>query len=240
VATSPATSIGFRNALLRALPPSDQRRLRPLLKRVGLTFNTVIHEPGDNVTGLVFVEEGIASLLVVLGSGESIEVAMVGSEGVLGLPAVFGERRSRFRVLIQGAGFGYRLGNGALKKAMENDGDLSRVLLQFAYRQSIETAQTAACNRLHSAEERLARWLLMMHDRTEGDELMMTHEFLALMLGTRRSTVTIASGILAKAGVIEHHRGRIRVADRAGLEHAACECYELMRAQGIAPPTRTK
>src|SRR3954465_10380361 len=182
MATSPATSVGFRNGLLRALPTADQRRLRPLLRRVELPFNTVFHEPGDTVNGLVFIEQGIASLLVVLGSGESIEVAMVGREGVIGIPALFGERRSAFRILVQAEGYGYRLGNGALKKTMENDGELSRALLQFAYRESLETAQTAACNRLHSAEERLARWLLMMHDRVDNDELSMTHEFLSLML----------------------------------------------------------
>jgi CRP-like cAMP-binding protein len=226
-----------KNHLLRRLPPADLARLRPFLKRVEMPFGQVLSEAGDVVDGVIFIEEGIASILVVLKSGSSIEVALIGPEGVAGIPAIFEVKRSSYRVIVQGAGFGYRLGNGALRGVMQSDGALNHLLLQSAYHVSLETAQTAACNRLHEAEERLARWLLLMDDRNPTRVMDMTHEFLGNMLGTRRSTVTIASGMLQKAGLIEHSRGHIRVVNRPGLEAAACECYELMR--NGHPPTRT-
>jgi len=224
-----STNFVPKNHLLRSLPPADLARLRPFLKRVELPFRKVIAEAGDAVEGVIFIEEGIASILVVLRNGTSIEIALVGAEGVAGVSALFDAKKSPHRVVVQGAGYGYRLGNGALRRAMQESGELSRLLLQSAYHVSLETAQTAACNRLHEAEERLARWLLLMDDRNPTHIMSMTHEFLGNMLGTRRSTVTIASGILAKAGLIEHSRGHIRVVDRPGLEDAACECYALMR-----------
>ena len=218
-----------KNHLLRRLSPADLARVRPLLKRVQLPFSHVISEAGDAVEGIIFIEEGIASLIVVLNNGASIEIALVGAEGVVGIPALFDAKKSPYRVIVQGGGYGYRLGNGALKRVLESDGSLTKLLMQSAYRISLETAQTAACNRLHEAEERLARWLLLMDDRNPTSVLPMTHEFLSAMLGTRRSTVTIASGMLQRAGLIEHRRGHIRVVDRPGLENAACECYALMR-----------
>ena len=220
---------GPKNHLLRRLPAADLARLRPFLKRVEMPFGKVITEAGDVVEGVIFIEEGIASILVVLKNGASIEVALVGAEGIAGIPALFDAKKSPYRVVVQGAGYGYRLGNGSLRRAMREDGELSRLLMQSAYRVSLETAQTAACNRLHEAEERLARWLLLMDDRDPTGVLTMTHEFLGNMLGTRRSTVTIASGMLQKAGLIKHSRGHIRVVNRPGLEAAACECYALMR-----------
>jgi len=225
-----------KNHLLRRLPAADLARLRPFLKRVELPFGQVITEAGDVVEGVIFIEEGIASILVVLKSGASIEVALIGAEGVTGIPAIFEVKRSSYRVIVQGEGYGYRLGNGALRRVMESEGELNRMLLQSAYHVSLETAQTAACNRLHEAEERLARWLLLMDDRNPTRVMSMTHEFLGNMLGTRRSTVTIASGMLQKAGLIEHSRGHIRVVDRPGLEGAACECYALMRNGHLPAP----
>jgi len=232
-----ATIFAPKNHLLRRLPAADLARLRPFLKRVEMPFGQVMAEAGDVVEGVIFIEEGIASILVVLKNGASIEVALVGAEGIAGIPALFDAKKSPYRVVVQGEGYGYRLGNGSLRRAMQEDGELSHLLMQAAYRVSLETAQTAACNRLHEAEERLARWLLLMDDRDPTGLLTMTHEFLGNMLGTRRSTVTIASGMLQKAGLIEHRRGHIRVVNRPGLEAAACECYALMR-NGHPPVTR--
>ncbi|MDP9266699.1 MAG: Crp/Fnr family transcriptional regulator [Acidobacteriota bacterium] len=229
-----------KNHLLKHLPAADLARLRPFLKRVELPFGQVMSEAGDVVEGVIFIEEGIASILVVLKNGASIEVALVGAEGVAGIPALFNAKKSPYRVVVQGAGFGYRLGNGALRRVMQEDGELNHLLLQAAYRVSLETAQTAACNRLHEAEERLARWLLLMDDRNPTRLLTMTHEFLGNMLGTRRSTVTIASGILQRAGLIQHSRGHIRVVNRPGLEAAACECYALMRNSHPLPRAAAK
>jgi CRP-like cAMP-binding protein len=225
-----------KNHLLRHLPAADLARLRPSLKRVELPFGQVISEAGDVVEGVIFIEAGIVSILVVLQNGASIEVALVGAEGVAGIPALFDAKKSPYRVVVQGAGHGYRLGNGALRRVMREDTELARLLMQSAYHVSLETAQTAACNRLHEAEERLARWLLLMDDRNPTSLLTMTHEFLGNMLGTRRSTVTIASGMLQKAGLIEHSRGHIRVVNRPGLEAAACECYALMSNGHTAQP----
>ena len=225
-----------KNQLLRSLPPADLARLRPLLKRVELPFGKVLCEAGDVFEGVIFIEQGIASILVVLKNGASIEVAMVGAEGIAGIPALFAVRKSPYRVVVQGEGHGYHLGSGTLKRVMQKDDALSRLLLQSAYHVSLETAQTAACNRVHEAEERLARWILLTDDRNPTHVMEMTHEFLGSMLGTRRSTVTIASGMLQKAGLIEHRRGHIRVVDRPGLEAVACECYALMR--NVAPRTR--
>lgn len=222
----------FRNHLLASLPAPALGRLRPSLKRVELPFGHVLNEPGSTVKEVVFLEKGIASLLVVLGNGDSIEVALVGAEGVVGIPPLFEVPTSAHRVTVQGTGHGYRLDIPSLRQAMRNDDDLRRLLLQSAYRTTLEMAQNAACNRLHEAEERLARWLLLMDDRHHDGTLQVTHELISLMLGTRRSTVTIASGILARAGLIEHRRGTIRVVNRPGLEAAACECYALMRNAG--------
>lgn len=218
-----------RNHLLSLLPSDDFLRLAGALRPVDLVLRQVLHQPDQPIAAVYFMEAGTASMIAPLGNGDALEVGMVGREGLVGLPVVLGTDVAVTEALIQVPGAALRLPATALKEALAGSPALKALLLRYVQAFHAQVTQTAACNGRHVLEERLARWLLMTHDRADGDVLPMTQEFLSIMLGVRRAGVSVAAGILQKAGVIDYAQGRITVVDRLGLEGAACECYGAVR-----------
>jgi CRP-like cAMP-binding protein len=176
-----------------------------------------------------FLEDGIASVVVSLQNGDTVEVGIIGIDGVVGLPILLGTEGAPGHTFVQIAGCGHRLNANVLKTEFEQAGQLRILLLRYLQGFNVQAAQTAACNRLHGIEERLSRWLLSCHDRVSTDQLRLTHDFLSTMLGAPRTTVTLAAGLLHRAGLIDYSRGLVTIKDRAGLEGAACECYFTVR-----------
>lgn len=217
------------NRLLAALPKKEYQQLLAELEPVTLTFGDILFEPDENIRHVYFPNDGIISLLSAVGEREHVEVGMVGNEGMAGLPVFMGVSKSRTRGLVQGEGSAMRMKAAALRKATSNGGSLQKFLHLYTYTLLTQISQSAACNRFHQVNPRLARWLLMTHDRTEGDEFRLTQEFLSQMLGVRREGVTLAAGVLQKQKLIRYSRGQIRVLDRAGLEEASCTCYVVVR-----------
>jgi CRP-like cAMP-binding protein len=220
-----------RNGLLAALPPGDLARLRPGLRPVELPFDQTIYPAGGAVEAVLFVESGMVSLIATLEDGEQVEVGIAGSEGLIGLPLVLGDDRSLVEARVQMEGTALRIGAAAFRAAMEESAALRGLLLRYALAFQAQVTLTAACNTHHAIEHRLARWLLIAHDRAGADEFPMTHEFMAMMLGVRRPGVSLAAGVLQKAGLISYARGRMEVTDRPGLEAASCECYHTARRE---------
>jgi len=220
-----------RNRLLTALPPEDLARLRPRLEPVELPLRHTLHAPDEPIGAVHFPETGWVSMLATLDDGDAAEVGVVGREGMVGLPLLFGTDRAPVEAMCQAGGTALRLGAGAFRNALERGPALRALLLRYAMAFNTQVAQTAACNGRHPVEQRLARWMLMAHDRSEGDEFPMTHEFLSLMLGVRRAGVTVAAGALQKAGLIRYGNGRMAIADRPGLEAAACDCHGTVRRE---------
>ena len=221
----------IRNGLLAALPPEDLARLRPSLQTVELPFDQTLFPSDATVDAVLFPESGMVSLLATLEGGEQVEVGIAGREGLIGLPLVLGDDRSLVEARVQLEGTALRLGAAALRDAMEESAALRGLLLRYVLAFQAQVTLTAACNARHVIEQRLARWLLIAHDRAGADEFSMTHEFMALMLGVRRPGVTIAANTLQKAGLIQYGRGRIAVTDRPSLEAASCECYHTARRE---------
>jgi CRP-like cAMP-binding protein len=220
-----------RNRLLAALAPDDFAALAPALRPVGLDLKQVLYEPGQALQAVHFVEGGMVSMLVPLEDGRLQEVGVVGREGVVGLPLVLGAKRSTTEAMVQMQGPALRLGAAELRAAFERSAPFRDLLLRYAQAFHVQVAQTAACNNHHPVDARLARWLLLLHDRAGRDEFPATHEFLSLMLGARRPGVSVAAAVLQRAGVIAYTHGRMSVLDRAGLEAASCECYGTVREQ---------
>ena len=233
-----------RNGLLAALPPEELERLRHGLRPVELPSDQTLHPADGAVEAVLFVESGMVSLLATLESGEQVEVGVVGREGLVGLPLVFGDDRSLGEARVQQEGTALRLGAAAFRAAMEEGAALRYVLGRYALAFQAQVTMTAACNARHPIEQRLARWLLIAHDRAGADEFAITHEFISMMLGVRRPGVSLAAGVLNKAGLIRYVRGRMAITDRPGLEAASCECYHAVRREfgrllgtgGGAPP----
>ena len=220
-----------RNRLLAALPPDDFAALAPDLQPVELDFRQVLHRPDRPIEAAYFVEGGMVSMLAPLEEGQTVEVGLIGREGLVGLPVVLGAESATTEALVQMEGDALRVPAAELREAFGRSAALRAVLLRYAQAAHAQVAQTAACNGQHAVAERFARWLLMAHDRAGGDEFPMTQEFAAMMLGVRRAGVSVAAGTLQKAGVIDYGYGRVAVLDRAGLEAAACECYGTVRRQ---------
>jgi CRP-like cAMP-binding protein len=218
-----------RNRLLAALPPEDLARLWPRLQPVELVFRQTLHAPEEPITAVYFPETGYLSRLAPMDDGDSAEVGLVGPEGMIGLAILLGGDRDGFEILVQVPGTALRMGAGAFREELDRIPALRAVLNRYALAHFEQVARSAACNGRHHVEQRLARWLLMAHDRVEGDEFPMTHEFLSMMLGVRRAGITVAAGTLQKAGLIRYERGRMEITDRPGLEAAACECYGIDR-----------
>ncbi|MFC7544353.1 Crp/Fnr family transcriptional regulator [Siccirubricoccus deserti] len=212
-----------------ALPPEDFARLRPRLEPVELPFRKVLQEPGKPVTSVYFPETGWSSMLAYMEDGDAAEVGLVGHEGMIGLPLLLGGDSDDLEAMVQAPGTALRMDAAAFREELERIPAFRTLLLRYVLVHHGQVARTAACNGRHHIEQRLARWLLMAHDRAEGDEFPMTHEFLSMMLGVRRAGVTVAAQLLSKAGMIRYERGRIEVTDRPGLESVACECYGVVR-----------
>ena len=217
------------NRLLAALPKKDYQNLLAASEPVTLTFGDILFEPGDNIRHVYFPNHGIVSLLSAVGEREHVEVGIVGNEGMAGLPVFMGVSKSRTRGLVQGEGSALRMKSAALRKVLSNGSALHKLLHLYTHSLMTQISQTAACNRFHQVNPRLARWLLMTHDRTAGDEFRLTQEFLSQMLGVRREGVTLAAGTLQKQKLISYSRGQIKILDRAGLEATSCKCYEVVK-----------
>lgn len=218
-----------RNRILLGLPDEEFASLRPLLTFEKLPRYTTLYEPGATVEFVHFLNVGLISILVVTRQGKTVEVGMVGSEGMAGTAILAGMSRSLHRAVMQIAGDGVRVRFHAMQGALSSSPYLQRVTNRYAVVQGLQTAQTAACNRLHGVEHRLARWLLNVHDRTDENSLHITHEFLATVLGTDRPSISLAAGALQKRGAIEYTRGALRIANRERLEESTCECYSIMQ-----------
>lgn len=217
------------NRLLAALPKKEFQHLLPELETVPLVFGDIVFEPGDRIRHVYFPNDGIVSLLSTVEDSAHLEVGVVGNEGLAGLPAFMGVSKSRSRGMVQGAGSAMRLSAATLRRETDNGGSLRKLLNLYTHALITQISQTAACNRFHQVSVRLARWLLMMHDRVAGDEFSLTQEFLSHMLGVRREQVTLAASALQKQGLISYSRGRIKILNRAGLEAASCKCYRLVK-----------
>jgi CRP-like cAMP-binding protein len=228
--------LSLRNMILAALPPEEYRRLRPYLELVPLKPWDVLWEPYKPIRFLYFPTCGMVSMVAMTREGATIEVGMTGREGFVGTPVTLGVRSGPFRAIVQIEGSAFRIESTLLQQILPEMPTLERMLQRYAYAHAMQVTQAAACNRLHHVPQRLCRWLAMSRDRTGSDLLPLTQEFLAQMLGCRRSSVTAAMGPLHHAGVIRSEHGQVRILDRKELEKRACECYGIMRK--LSEPTR--
>jgi CRP-like cAMP-binding protein len=219
------------NRLLAALPADELDRLRPHLERRRYDVKELVHRPGEPIEAVVFPTTGVFSLVTSMADGTTMEVATVGDEGMVGVPVFLGDVSSPLTVYSQIPGEALCLPAAKLRSFVRDGSRLHDLLLRYVQALFILTAQSVACNRLHSVQQRCARWLLMCHDRTHTDEFPLTQEFMAQMLGIRRASVTEAAGQLQGAGLIRYQRGVITILDRPGLERASCECYGIIRAE---------
>jgi len=220
-----ATAAAQTNRILLALPRGELKALLPRLELVPLPLHMVLNETAKPINHGYFLSSGLASILTVLKHNRIIEVGLTGTEGFVGLPLVAGFKSSAARVIVQIKGSAFRISARNLTKALETSPVLRVRLQAYAFEVAAQSAQIAACNRLHDVNQRLARWLLMSQDRLGGDLVGLTQEFLAHMLGIRRASVNVAVAYLQKAGVIKYTRSAVTIHDRSGLESASCECY---------------
>ena len=221
----------LQNHLLSALPAADYERLLPQLESAPLRLGSALYESGSTQGFVYFPTDSIVSLLYVMEDGSSAEIAVVGNEGVVGLALFMGGETTPSRAVVQSAGEAYRLRAGVLKSEFGRGGELQHLLLRYTQALITQMAQTAVCNRHHSVEQQLCRWLLLSLDRLPTNELSMTQELIANMLGVRREGVTEAAGKLQDAGLVRYSRGKITVLDRPKLEARVCECYAVVKRE---------
>ncbi len=221
----------LQNHILDALPPAERERLFPHLKLVDLPLGMVLYESGDTLRHIYFPTDSIVSLLYVLANGASAEISIVGNEGAIGVALFMGGETTTNRAIVQSAGSAYRLTGRRLKQEFGRHGNLLHILLRYTQALLTQMAQTAVCNRHHSVDQQLCRWLLLSLDRLSSDKLTMTQELIANMLGVRREGVTEAAGKLQDLGVIRYRRGHITVLDRPRLERLSCECYAVVKKE---------
>ena len=219
------------NLILRGLLRKECTHLFSSLEFVRLRLHQVLHEAGETIKSGYFLNEGLGSVLTTQPDGKTVEVGLIGKEGFVGVPVIFGFKTSGLRVVTQADGTAYRIDIATLLKILPQCLELQTQLQRFSMILAMQSTQLVACNPLHGVEERLARWLLMSHDRVGGKTLPLTQEFLAQMLGTRRASVTVAAGALQKAGLIEYSRGSVDILDRERLEKKACHCYDVIEQQ---------
>ena len=224
------------NSLLASLPRKAYLALLPALAPVDLVFGKVLYEPGDTIRDIYFPIRSVVSLLTVVDGHAALEVGMVGREGMVGVPLTLGIDVSPVRALVQGAGSALQMSAARFRKEFDASPPLQRALLRYTHALMSQITQTAACNRFHMVDARLARWLLMTRDRLRSGEFRLTHEFLSDMLGVRRVGVTEAASVLQKRRLIDYSRGNIRILDDAGLESASCSCYERVSDRAAASP----
>jgi CRP-like cAMP-binding protein len=223
--------IGITNLILLALPRQEFAKIFPELELVRLKLHQVMHETGDVIRSAYFMNDGMGSVLTVQPDGKSVEVGLIGKEGFVGLPIVFGFKTSALRVVTQADGTAYRIDVPTLLRLLVQCPELEKQIQRFAMILAMQSTQVAACNRLHRVEERLARWLMMSQDRIDTKIMPLTQEFLGQMLGTRRASVSLAAGTLQKAGLINYTRGNVTILDRARLAKTACDCYQVIEQQ---------
>ena len=215
--------------LLTLLPGAEYERLLPHLERVSFSLGQVVYESGDRMRYIYFPTSVIISLLYTMENGSSAEMGMAGNEGLVGIALFMGGDTMPNRAVVQSAGDALRMRAKVLQEEFARGGPFQRLLLRYTQALITQMSQTAVCNRLHEIEQQLCRWLLLSHDRLDSDELVMTQELIANMLGVRREGVTTAAGRLQEQGLISYARGRIRILDRRGLEAAVCECYKVVK-----------
>ena len=219
------------NSILRALSRVESNQVFTSIEFVRLRLHQVLHEVGETIRSIYFLNDGLASVLTVQPDGKSVEVGLIGKEGFVGLPIIFGFRTSGLRVVTQGDGTAYRIEADTLRKLLPQCPGLAQQLQRFSLILGMQATQLAACNRLHNVEERLARWLLMSHDRIGSKTLPLTQEFLGQMLGVRRASVSVAAGVLQQAGLITYTRGSVTIMNRTKMEQTSCDCYAMIEQQ---------
>jgi len=229
-----------KNRILAALPEEESSRLRPHLQLVSCSLGKVLWMRGDPVRYLYFPQDAVAALLASMDDGKSVEVALTGAEGLLGIWALLGAEKYWYLAVVQVPGSFLRIHAEVLRAEFERGGVLHHQLLRYTRYLLAQISQTAACNRVHLLQQRLARWLLMLQDHAKGNEFPITHEFLSQMLGTPRSEVTLAAGMLRNLGLIRYARGKMAILDRQGLEAAACECYQIVTDELNDPPVEKR
>src|SRR5271156_3550928 len=218
-----------RNKVLLAMPDNEYELMRPDLTHIELPGHLSLHEPMQNIEFVYFPHRGMVSQVVVTEDGRTVEVGVVGNEGYVGAGFAVGLNRSSVREIVQIAGDGFRMTGNALERILRSAPQLRMILGRHAGLQGMQVAQTAACNRLHDIQQRLARWLLMTQDRVNLGLLPITHDFIATMMGTDRSTVSLAAAVLQKKGVLEYVRGAVKIVNRRKLQSSACECYGVIQ-----------
>jgi CRP-like cAMP-binding protein len=231
---------GLKNTILASLPHKELGRFQAALEPVSLKFGQVLYEPGKAIQHVYFPINCLISLLTAVDKRRSLEVGMVGNEGMAGMPFILGMGVSGVRAIVQGGGDALRMAAGPFHIEFERNPALQEALYRYMYALMTQISQTAACNRFHEAEPRLARWLLMTRDRVMSDEFPLTHEFLAHMLGMRREGVTEAASVFKRRKLIKYRRGKIQILDLKGLKAASCSCYQIVqtafkRVQGEIP-----
>ncbi|MDT5123215.1 MAG: hypothetical protein QOC96_2697 [Acidobacteriota bacterium] len=219
------------NHILASLSAEEYERLLPHLEQVELRLGEILSRPDEPIEYAYFPQSGTISVIVLMEDGSQVEIGIVGNEGMFGLPIVLGTTSAPLQAIVQIAGQALRIKASVLREKAANGGQLHQLLLCYTQAFFIQTAITAACNRVHHLDGRLARWLLMCQDRAQTDELQLTHEFIATMLGVRRAGVSVAANKLQAAGLISYRRGDIHILDREGLEAYSCECYGVVRRE---------
>ena len=220
-----------RNQLLTLLPRAELEKISPDLEPVTLALRQVLHEPDEKIAYVYFVTSGVISIVNEPDAGEIVECATIGPEGMAGFPLALGTSTIPSRAIVQIPGEALRMSSADFQRAFDRLPRFRALLLRYIMALLNQIAQVTSCNRLHEVQERCARWLLQTHDRVLSDSFPLTHEFLSQMLGVHRPTVTVAAGILQKAGLVEYSRGTITILDRKGLEAASCNCYRLIAAE---------
>jgi len=219
------------NRILAGLSRKEYARIAPDLQHVTLTTGQVLYEPGGTMQWAYFLGTAIVSILSQAEEGTSIEVSLVGSEGVIGIPIVLRSHALPYRIVVQGAGTAWRMKADVLRKEFDRCGPLHRLLLHYVHTLIVHLSQSSACNRFHTTRQRLCRWLLASQDLSGSSELRSTQEFLSQMLGVNRGSANQAAGSLQRAGLIRYRRGSITILNRSGLETAACECYRVIQGE---------
>jgi CRP-like cAMP-binding protein len=219
------------NKILSALPSEEFERLRPKLREVSFKAGKIIYEAEEPINNVYFINTGIVSWLATLEDGNTVEAGVIGPEGIAGMAVLLGALSTPNQGLIQADLEASKISSRDLVTEFRKGGELNRLILRFVHSMFIQVAQTAACNRLHTLDQRLARWLLMTHDRIIGDSFPLTQEFLSRMLGVRRAGVSVAANSLRQDGLIDYHRGDIQILDRDRLKDLSCECYEIVRQE---------
>lgn len=220
-----------KNIILNALPDEDYQRLHPHLEPVQLKLGQVLYRPEEPIAHVYFPDNAMSSVIATTADGQSAEVGVIGREGIVGVDVLMQVDSSPNEQMIQFPDGGLRIKTEAIREEFKRGGAFHDLSLKYIHALMMQISQTALCNRLHSVEQRLARWLLMCHDRAKGDELTLTQEFLSIMLGVNRPTVTNSAVLLQGGGFIKYSRGKITILDREGLEDFTCDCYEVVKPE---------